>query len=109
MHVRPDKAVTSMSVVDDIAYLETRLPFGVVPGPSVFSTVSEAIFDLANDILQDPSWDPVTLNAPSWETFEPPLEDDRALPFGQAKQLAVEIPLQEYLCDGSSTMVFLQQ
>ena len=100
MHVRPDKAVTSMSVVDDIAYFETRLPFGVVPGPSVFSTVSEAIFDLANDILQDPSWDPMTLHAPSWETFEPPLEYDGALPFGKAKQLAVEIPLQECLCDG---------
>ena len=81
-----------MSIVDDIAYLETRLPFGVAAGPRVFSTVSEAVFDLVNDLLQDEPWQPTELHAPKWETFQAPPINDGKIPYAVAQPLSVEIP-----------------
>ena len=51
LHTTPEHAVLSMTVVKETAYLETRLPFGAKAGPSTYSTMSECIFDVTNDLL----------------------------------------------------------
>ena len=45
MHQLPKEAVLSITIVDNIANLEVRLPFGVATGPSKYSTMSEMVFD----------------------------------------------------------------
>ena len=52
-HVTPEMAVTAITILDEIAYLLTRLPFGASAGPSKFSTFSEAVFDLIYNLLLD--------------------------------------------------------
>ena len=60
LHVLPEQAVKTLIVVGLLAYILARLPFGVMSGPSRYSDISESIFDLANDITMDPTWDPHT-------------------------------------------------
>ena len=51
LHVALEQALQCTTVIDRIAYIPLRLPFGVKSGPSIYSTISELIFDLTNDIL----------------------------------------------------------
>ena len=46
----------SCKIFDEIAYIENRFHFGASPVPSKYSEISEAIFDLTNDLLDDPMW-----------------------------------------------------
>ena len=55
VHVQPKWAVISFSIIDELAYLLTRVPFGVSAGPSKLCMISEAIFDLIYDLLLDES------------------------------------------------------
>ena len=41
-----------------------RLPFVTTPAPAEYTTVSEALIDLGNDLLWDESWDTDDLNSP---------------------------------------------
>ena len=68
----------SYHVNDDIAYILTRVPFGISAGPSKFCQISEAIFDLTYDLLLDNSWDPKTLFIPGWKHLEstPPIQKE---------------------------------
>ena len=59
-------ATTSTCIVllDKLAFLCLRLPFGATPTPAEYTTVSEAEIDLGNDILRDESWYIDDLNSP---------------------------------------------
>ncbi len=69
---------------DNIAIISLRLTFGGTPCPYEWGVISESICDLANALLKDNDWDPLTLSAP---TSPPPrrttLSDD--IPFGIGK------------------------
>lgn len=64
LHVLPLHEVLTTIVVNSLAYLLTRLPFGCACGPSKYSEVSEAIFDTANDLIEDETWNPDQLHSP---------------------------------------------
>ena len=64
LHVWLRHAILAMTVVDGKAFLETRLPFGAAAGPSLYSVISECIFDATNDLLSDETWTPDDLSAP---------------------------------------------
>ena len=64
LHVFPAHAVMTIIVVKCLAYLLTRLPFGATCGPSRYSEISESMFDTANDLIEDKSWDPDELRSP---------------------------------------------
>ena len=49
IHTTIKHAVKHTTVVKDKAYIALRLPFGVSPGPSLYSTVSESIYHIVND------------------------------------------------------------
>ena len=62
VHVHPDEAVKTITVLNDVAHILTRVPFGVSPGSFLFSGISEPVFDLTNSLLRDKSWNPESLN-----------------------------------------------
>ena len=99
LHVHPRWAVTSCSIVDNIAYILSRVPFGVSAGPSKFSTVSEAFFDLIYDLLLDESWNPETLKVDGWDHLATvPTANNE--PLGKASELIVDVPDNDFMCDG---------
>ena len=68
VRVCPECAIKTMIIIGSRTYLLNKLPFGVQSGPSEYSSISEGIFDLANDLLDDPTWDP--------EEVYPPLKSE---------------------------------
>ena len=75
-----------------IGAILNRLPFGSSPAPAEFSTASEMIFDLANDLMHCPHWDPIELPSPHVDLLPEPerLPDDT--PFGAALAADVHLP-----------------
>ena len=53
IHVTPSIALKQISIIDKIAYIGTRLPFGSSPAPVLYSILSDIVFDLGNDILEE--------------------------------------------------------
>ena len=100
VHVYPAHAVKTIIVTNDMAYLLSRLPFGVQCGPSEYSFISEGIFDLANDLLGDPTWDPNSLYSPLKSELSTKNVPDRTIPFSTAKELCVDIPFRKATCYG---------
>ena len=64
VHTAPHISIKQISVVDSLAYVECRLPFGSAPAPALYSTLSECIFALANDLVSDVHWDSSTAHSP---------------------------------------------
>ena len=87
MHVLPLHAVTTIIIVKRLAYLLSRLPFGATCGPSKYSDVSEAIFDTANDLIKDETWDPDTLRSPHADKLQKPEYLSNEIIFCEAKEL----------------------
>ena len=77
---------------DFVGAILNRLPFGSSPAPAEFSTASEMIFDLANDLIHCPYWDPAALPSPHEKLLPKPerLPDD--VPFGAALAPDVHLP-----------------
>ena len=100
LHVLIEHTVRSTTVVNDMAYIPLRLPFGVAAGPGLYSTVSEAIFDLTNDILSEQSWDHLSLKSPHNSALESPDIQDEEADFAIALPLAIPIPTTPTFCDG---------
>lgn len=64
IHARHKEARQCITIIDRIAYLLTRLPFGTTPAADCFTTASEVVTDLAQLIAEDDSWDPLDLHSP---------------------------------------------
>lgn len=96
----PLHAVRAITIIDNLAYLLLRLPFGESAGPVVYSTVSEMIFDLCNDLATDPTWDYTTLHSPQSDKLEPPAPNDDSVPFEHVIPLLVDVPVHEISFDG---------
>lgn len=100
LHMHPDHAVRASTIVDKIGYLLLCLPFEALTGPSAYSLVSEAISDLANDLIRDPHWDPSKLQSPNSTHLHNPISFDDSIPFSKEKPLLVYLLLCTALCDG---------
>ena len=84
--------------MDQIAYILIRIPFGVSAGPSWFSIVSEAFFDLIYDLLLDETWDPETMKVDGWDHLATIPKSNKE-PLGTASELIVEVPDNDFMCD----------
>jgi hypothetical protein len=80
----------------DFGLPSLRLTFGGSPCPNEFCIVSELCTDLANDLLHCPNWDPLKNKSPYVNHLSSPRLPDESIPFGQAKELDVEIPPDDY-------------
>jgi len=70
-----------------------RLTFGGAPCPSEWGSIAESICNLANAILLNDEWDPLSLQSPAQHLVPNKiiLEDD--IPFGIGQDLIVNIPV----------------
>jgi len=73
-----------------------RLTFGGSPCPNEFCVVSELCTDLANGILHCPEWDQTEVYSPHTHSLPEPVELDASIPFGQAKELDVDVPVDDW-------------
>ena len=84
-----------------VGTVTTRLPFGSSTAPGAFSNISEATFDLATDLIDNPHWNPnVTRPYLHHLISDPePLEED--IPFAPALKADVVFPERRTGgCDG---------
>ena len=88
-----------MIIIGSLAYLLNRLPFGVESGPSEYSSISEGMFDLTNDLLDHPTWDPEKVYSPLKHELSDKNALDRETPFEEAKELCVDVPFQQASCE----------
>jgi hypothetical protein len=80
----------------DLGLPSLRLTFGESPCPNKFCVVSELCTDLANDILHCPDWDPNEIYSPHSHSLSEPVELDDSIPFGQAKELDVDVLVDDW-------------
>ena len=100
LHTTPNIATKQITIVKHIAFVTVRLPFGSKPAPVIYSTASDVLFDLANDILRDEAWDPNTFHAKTKDKLPTKEVLDESIHFGAAKQLCVSVPRWETFIDG---------
>jgi hypothetical protein len=89
-------ALQCICIIGSLAYLLLRLPSGAAAAPSKFCVASEALCDLANDIMVDHSWDPGGTKTPWDENLPPPKLLDALLPYATAHLLDVVPPSPEH-------------
>jgi hypothetical protein len=78
---------------EELAIIMLRLTFGGAPCPFEWNIISESIRDLANTILYDNSWDPISDYAPC-QHLVPPIElIDESVPFAKGTEKIVNIPV----------------
>ena len=78
---------------DDLLVVSLRLSFGGRPCPQEWGVLAEPICDLTNTLLKPNDWNPNTLFSPYQKLVPPKLPLQDSVPFGEAKELAVEIPI----------------
>ena len=78
--------------IGHLAYILLRLPFGAAAAPSEFCVILEMICDIANQLLQDPAWDPGDIITPWDHMHPPPVLLDPRIPFTLACTLNVTPP-----------------
>ena len=101
LYVTEKMALLTITIICDIAYIFLRLPFGVANSPADCSAMSEPVMDLTNDILQDETWDPDHTHNPIKDELDHHQERyEDNIPYGQARELFVEIPYFPADADG---------
>ena len=101
LHVLVRMALLAITIIKRIAYILMRLPFGVANGPGDYGIISETIFDLTNDLLQDETWDPETTKSPLATNIDKPKTNHtNDTPFGSARKLYVPVPAIKAGTDG---------
>jgi hypothetical protein len=106
IHASMTSAVTCMTVVEDIAYLLVRLPFGSSPAPSIFSIISDTITDVAWDLSLDPTWSTKSLHSNFKFVNNPPTYLPENIPYDQANNLSVPLPPRDIVSDNFIDDIF---
>ena len=92
-------AVTTITLVDELAYLLTCLPFGASAGPIKYSKFSEAFFGLIYNLLLDKSWNPKSLSALNPSEFLPD-RSKSTTKYAPAQKLIFPFPHNAVYADG---------
>ena len=101
MHAVPWIVVKQITIVNGIAYVTIRLPFGSKPAPVVYSTTSDGlVFDLANDILRVEEWNSNKLHAKIKNKLPKAERMDDSIPFEKSKPLFVPVPSRQTFIEG---------
>ena len=91
---------TCIAIVNKLAFLCLRLPFGTTPEPAEYTTVSEAEIEPGNNLLRYESWDTDDLNLPHRSLLPQEDKHQSASHFAMADPLAVDITATEASMDG---------
>ena len=91
-------AVQCIVFIGTIAFLLLCLPFGATAAPSKFCIISEVICDIANALLQDPTWNPAKTITPYHPLLPPSTTLDDSIPYSPAAVLDVDYSDMEFDC-----------
>ncbi len=91
-------AITAMQTITqlprkDLGIIMLCLTFGGAPCPLEWNILSESIRDLANKILFNKNWNPLTNYTPSQHLVQAMALLDASIPFEEGAKLIVEIPV----------------
>lgn len=86
-------AVQTIAIHDKLAYLALQLTFGGCPNPPVFTSFSETVTDLANEISHCPGWVTEDLHSPDQPTLPEPKRLPNDVLIAEARRMAVTIPI----------------
>ena len=100
LHVYLLHKLMQFTVIGDMAYFLGRMPFGSCEGPGKFDIPSNITVDLAQELINDPSWDPATLHSPNEKNIPSPETLDEDIPFGVAEPLNVDMDFLYCSVDG---------
>ena len=100
IHANATTASTCIAIVDELAFLYLRLPFGTTPASVGYMTVSEAAIYLGNDLFQDESWETDDLKFPHLSLLPQEENQQSASHLVTAEPLEVEITATEASMDG---------
>ena len=100
IHAHATTASTWISIVDELAFICLRLPFGTTPTTAEYMTVTEAAIALGNDLLRDEPWDTDDLNLPHWYLLPPEEKQHSESYLAMADPLSVDITATKSSMDG---------
>ena len=75
--------------------ISLRITFGGASGPVYFCLFSDIVCDTINDLLACNSWNEKEVCSKFAKNIPPAEEMDRNIPFGEASELSVEVPVEE--------------
>ena len=107
IHATMQAAVTCITILANIAYLLTRLPFGSAPAPALFSIISDSATDLAWDLALDPTWDTTTLQSNFDFLDSTPQLSNTHTEFGKADPLLITLPPRDIIADNFIDDIFM--
>ena len=119
LHVMIKFALICVTIIDRIAYLLARLPFGSTPAADEFCTCSETIADIAQWLTEDPTWIPSQLKSPlshlipDPEPISPPAKPiDPPLPLAiplDPKPIQVDVYIDDIITTAVHTPDFIER
>ena len=91
-------AAQCIVIIGTLAYMLLRLPFGAAAAPAEFCIVSEMVCDVANALMQDPTWETDSTHTPFHPMLPPISLLDESIPFAAAAPLDVQFPPANFDC-----------
>lgn len=97
MHLSWQTALRSCTQLpeDRVAVMALRLTFGGRACPSEWSCLSEMVCDLANALINDPSWDPDDLYNPQSLRIPEMKSLPEDIKIAEAKELVIDVPVSD--------------
>lgn len=92
LHHHGTAALMQVLTFGPMALVMLRMAFGGSPNPSAWTTISEMVTDLANELLVDRNWDPKKTHPPFRTTVPEPNRNGRGEGIAPAKEMAYKIP-----------------
>ena len=83
-HLSSATAAESLTVLNNKLVMALQMTFGECPCPSQFGCISEAIYDLANDLVQCKQWNHCEIFSPNQHLVKLVYHLANEVPFKQA-------------------------
>ncbi len=100
LHWHARCALLCITIIANIAYLLTRLCFGISSGPSEWCLISETLVDFASILIKDKTWDPKKLYNPKKEIPILPDYEDDSIPIKSGKKILFDLPNKDTYIEG---------
>ena len=100
LHWHAKLALLCITIVGSLAYILTRLCFGIASGPSEWCLISEMIVDFANVLTRDPTWSTKNLRISQEGIPSDPIYLPDKLELCQTKQILYDINIENCHIDG---------
>jgi hypothetical protein len=94
-HLQLATAVECLAQLEGLLFTKLRFPFGGKPCPAQWCTISEPIYDLANELIHNASWSQSNLRPCHDEVLPEPDRSHSETPFEEALLLAFHIYIND--------------